>query len=48
MFSDWLVLFLCWVQGPAGSDGPPGKDGILGQRVSDSLQQRVLCFTAYC
>lgn len=27
------MIFLYFFQGNAGSDGPPGKDGVLGQRV---------------
>lgn len=32
------VLFCLLLQGPAGSDGPPGKDGVLGQRVRAQRQ----------
>lgn len=32
-------------QGPAGSDGPPGKEGVLGQRVRTEFLKGYKCST---
>lgn len=36
-------------KGPAGADGPPGKEGVIGERVrSDTFTIKTIQFCNFC